>query len=90
MSDHQAASRRPTNYTGFPQDYNFAMDSIGSGIDAAYSGISNVAVVDAKSTLVEGTGNLTPANHIGDGQHLSKAGYDILCPLIKTALATVL
>lgn len=75
--------------SGFPSDYNTAMDIVGDGIDTAFAGVSNVAVVDAWATLVDSSGNLATANHIGDGQHLSKAGYAILCPLIASALASL-
>lgn len=72
--------------SGIPSYYNEAMASIGSGIDTTFAGVSNIAIVDAWSVLTDSSGNLATANHIGDGQHISKAGYAILCPLIAAAL----
>lgn len=75
--------------SGVPAHYNDAMARIGDGISTAYSGVSSVQVVDAWAALTDSTGNLAAANHIGDGQHLSKAGYAALCPLISGALASL-
>lgn len=72
---------------GFPAGYNTSIDYMRTNIAAAYSGVAGVAVVDATPALIDGTGNLATANHIGDGQHLSKAGDAILCPQIASALS---
>lgn len=49
---------------------------------------AQVQFVGLKAQLVDGSGNLADANHI-DGLHLSRAGDDIKCAGIKTALQTL-
>lgn len=71
---------------GIPAHYNAAMQRIGAGIVAAFADRPNVAVVNAWADMVDATGNLRSNFHIGDGQHISRDGYAVLCPRIRGAL----
>jgi lysophospholipase L1-like esterase len=44
--------------------------------------------VDPSPRLVDGTGNLAPADHDGDGVHLSKVGHDAYWAIINAAVLT--
>lgn len=48
----------------------------------------NARIVDANPVLAP-NGSLLPQYHIGDGQHLSAAGYAVLKPLIRQALTSL-
>lgn len=71
---------------GVPSHYNAAMQRIGAGMVAAFSDRPNVRVVNAWADMIDASGNLNAAFHIGDGQHISRQGYAALCPRIKAAL----
>lgn len=70
------------NYSGM----NAKIDMANTKVRNAWaSSAAQVQFVGLKAQLVDGSGNLADANHI-DGMHLSRAGDDIKCAGIKTAL----
>lgn len=70
------------NYAGM----NAKIDMANTKIRAAWAtSPAQVQFVGLKAQLVDGAGNLADANHI-DGMHLSRAGDDIQCAGIKSAL----
>ncbi len=51
------------------------------------AGRENCVYVDLWDSLVDSTGNLAPDYHVGDGLHLSTAGYAIMIDALREALA---
>jgi lysophospholipase L1-like esterase len=66
--------------------------SLNDRINRINSGLRKLAVqhsaflVDATKDLKDSTGSLNPAFHVGDGVHLSKAGYDVWVNALKQSL----
>lgn len=75
--------------SGFPAGYNTSCDHVNASLAGLFSATPNIKVIDPTTAMTDGTGNLTAAFHIGDGQHLSKAGNSILAGLIKAQLVSL-
>lgn len=66
---------------------NANIDAVNAHTQSIFSGVSGIALVDAKSTLAP-AGQLLPAYTL-DGLHLSGAGYAALYPLIISAMTSL-
>lgn len=77
----------PINESMFHSTTNAVIDSINAYIDTKFSGRSGFAVVDTKPVLAP-TGQLDPA-YTPDGLHPTNA-YDLIAPMISSALASIL
>lgn len=72
-----------------PSVLNSQIVTVNTYLQNKFSGNTNVRLVDVNATLAP-SGVLLPQYHIGDGLHLSAAGYSVLKPAIKAALDSLL
>lgn len=77
----------PVDSNVFSVPSNASISHVNSWIDANFSGLTNVRIVDVNSTLAP-NGSLLPQYHV-DGQHLSSAGDLVLQDAIKQALISL-
>jgi lysophospholipase L1-like esterase len=74
----------PVDSNVFSIPTNASIAHVNAWIDANFSNMPNVRIVDVNSTLAP-NGSLLPQYHV-DGQHLSIAGYSILNSAISAKL----